>query len=54
VWADRCVESSFAQQAVDDGIATTDELASLAAGWREWAKDDDAVFVVPSGEIIAR
>lgn len=54
VWADRCLDSSFAQQAVDHGISTTAELASLATGWREWAKDDDAVFVVPHGEILAR
>jgi SAM-dependent methyltransferase len=54
VWADRCLDSSFAQQAVDYGISTTDELASLAAGWRAWATDDDGVFVVPHGEIIAR
>jgi SAM-dependent methyltransferase len=54
LWADRCIDSSFAQQAVDYGISTSGELASLATGWREWAKDDDAVFVVPHGEIIAR
>ena len=54
VWADRCIDSSFAQHAVDHGITTTAELASLAAAWREWAENDDAVFIVPSGEIIAR
>jgi SAM-dependent methyltransferase len=54
VWADRCSDSSFAQQAVDYGIATSDELASLARGWREWGKHEDAVFVVPHGEILAR
>ena len=54
LWADRCLDSSFAKQAVDDGISTTDELASLASAWRAWAEDDDAVFVVPSGEIICR
>lgn len=54
LWADRCVDSSFAHQAVDYGIATVDELSSLATAWREWAKDDDAIFVVPHGEILAR
>ena len=52
VWADRCVESSFAQQAVEYGISTRDELASLADGWRAWATEDDGVFVVPHGEIL--
>ncbi|HEX4906076.1 MAG TPA: methyltransferase domain-containing protein [Acidimicrobiales bacterium] len=54
LWADRCLDSSFAQQAVEYGISTTAELSSLAAAWRAWAEDDDAVFVVPSGEILAR
>jgi SAM-dependent methyltransferase len=54
MWADRCVDSSFAQQAVSEGISTTAELAGIADAWREWAIDDDAVFVVPHGEIIAR
>jgi SAM-dependent methyltransferase len=54
VWADRCIDSSFAKQAVDYGISTADELASLAQGFREWAKDDDAIFVVPHGEILGR
>jgi SAM-dependent methyltransferase len=54
VWADRCLDSSFAQQAVDYGISTAPELSSIAHAWREWAKDDDAVFVVPSGELLAR
>jgi SAM-dependent methyltransferase len=53
LWADRCIDSSFAKQAVDYDISTTDELTAIAAGWREWALDDDAVFVVPHGEIIA-
>jgi SAM-dependent methyltransferase len=54
LWADRCVDSSFAKQAVDYGVSTTSELATLAAGWRGWSEDDDAVFVVPHGEILAR
>ena len=53
LWADRCIDSSFAEQAVEYGISTVDELTSLAASWREWAKDDDAAFVVPHGEILA-
>jgi SAM-dependent methyltransferase len=54
VWADRCIDSSFAQQAVEYGIASADELASLADGWRAWAAEDDGVFVVPHGEILVR
>lgn len=54
VWADRCIESSFAQQAVEEGLASRDEMAALAEGWRAWALEDDGVFVVPSGEILCR
>jgi SAM-dependent methyltransferase len=53
LWADRCVDSSFAAQAVDYGYATTADLEELARGWRAWSQDDDAVFVVPHGEIVA-
>ncbi len=54
LWAERTVGSSFSEQAVAYGIATADELADVAGGWREWARDPAAVFIVPHGEIIAR
>jgi SAM-dependent methyltransferase len=54
LWAERTVSSSFGEQAVAYGIATTDELARIAAAWRRWAEDPDAVFVVVHGEIVAR
>lgn len=57
VWADRIGRvdgSALARQAVEYGIATAEELAAMAAGWRAWATNEDAVFVVPSGEILAR
>ena len=53
LWAERTVRSSFAQQATEYGIATADELAAVAAGWRQWAAESDAVFIIPHGEIIA-
>ena len=54
VWADRCVDSSFAEQAVEYGITTRAELESIAAGWRAWADNADAMFIVVHGELIAR
>jgi ubiquinone/menaquinone biosynthesis C-methylase UbiE len=54
LWADRCVDSSFAHQAIEYGIADAGELASLAEGWRAWAREPDGFFLVPHGEILAR
>jgi SAM-dependent methyltransferase len=54
LWAERIVGSSLAEQAVEYGAATPDELAEVAAGWRGWAAEPDGVFVVLHGEIVAR
>jgi ubiquinone/menaquinone biosynthesis C-methylase UbiE len=54
LWAERVVGSAFARQAVDYGLATEPELAAMADAWRRWAAHDDAVFVVPHGEVLAR
>jgi len=53
LWADRTVSSSFADQAVGYGVATRSELELIAAGWREWSQQPDALFVVLHGEILA-
>ncbi|MET0149021.1 MAG: methyltransferase domain-containing protein [Acidimicrobiales bacterium] len=56
LWADRVglPESSLAAQAVDYGLATAEELAHLAEGWRSWAAAEDGVFIVVHGEVLAR
>jgi SAM-dependent methyltransferase len=54
LWADRTVGSSLAEQAVEYGAATPDELAEVAAGWRHWATEPDGTFVVVHGELVAR
>jgi ubiquinone/menaquinone biosynthesis C-methylase UbiE len=53
-WAERIVSSQLASQAIDYGLATRPELEAVAAGWRAWAQDTDAVFTVVHGEILAR
>lgn len=53
-WAERALESSFAQHAVDLGITDRDGLERIAAGWRAWADAADGWFLMPHGEIIAR
>ena len=56
LWADRvgAPESAFGVQALDYGLSTADELAELATGWREWADEEDGVFVVLHVEVLAR
>ncbi len=54
LWAERCLTSTFAEQAVDYRVTTAAEMRRLADGWRNWAQHPDAVFVVLHGELIAR
>ncbi|MEU5432834.1 methyltransferase domain-containing protein [Streptomyces sp. NPDC020719] len=54
LWADRTVASSYARLATEGGHATEAELAAIARGWREWARAEDAWFMVPHGEILCR
>ncbi|MFG1822846.1 methyltransferase domain-containing protein [Microbispora bryophytorum] len=54
LWADRTVQSSYADRAVEGGHATQDDLRRIADGWREWAASEDAWFSVPHGEILCR
>lgn len=53
LWADRVCSSSYADQALGHGLATTDELDAIADAFRAWAEVPHAVFVVPHCEIIA-
>ena len=54
LWADRVTKSTYADQAVALGLAEPRELDDIARGFRAWADDPNAVFVVPSTEILAR
>lgn len=54
LWADRCEQSAFGDQAVTYGIATRADLAAMAAAFRAWAAKPDAYFMVPHGEVLAR
>lgn len=54
LWADRCELSAFGAQAVEYGLATRDELATIAAAWRRWSQQPDAFFAVLHGEVLAR
>jgi SAM-dependent methyltransferase len=54
LWADRVEHSGLGQQALAYGLATPTELEQIAAGWRRWAEQPDALFVAVNVEVIAR
>ena len=51
-WAARVVSSSFAEQAVEYGLASTQDMHAMSAAWTEWLADADGWFVVPHGQLI--
>ena len=54
LWAERTTATALADRAVELDVATRDELTDIAAAWRRWAAHDDAMFLVPCGELVAR
>lgn len=54
LWAERTVQSSFAEQALEYGFSTRGELEQVAEGWREWAGHESGLFVVLHVEVLAR
>ena len=48
------VSSSLADQAVEYGLSSRDELHAITTAWRHWLEQDDDFFVVLHAELIAR
>ena len=53
-WAGRATASSFAEQAVAYGLATTADLEDVAAAWLRWAAADDGWLGMLHGELLIR
>lgn len=53
LWAERVVASDFAERALRAGVDVR-TLESISAGWRAWAHHPEALFTVPSSELLAR
>jgi SAM-dependent methyltransferase len=54
-WAGRATASSFAEQAVASyGLASREELESIAAAWSRWAAADDGWLGMLHGELLVR
>ena len=53
-WADRVTGSALAEQAVEYGLATSEELEEIAEGWRRWARLPNAFFSFLHVEALGR
>lgn len=51
-WAERCAQSSYAEQARGVGVNDA-ELAEIVAAWTGWAEHPDAWLAMTHGELLA-
>jgi SAM-dependent methyltransferase len=54
MWAERIQQSALADQLLDSGLATQDDLDLIEAGWRTFMNRENAWFSVLHGELVAR
>ena len=52
-YAERTLHSNLADKALEYGIATRAELESMAAAWRAWGDDPDALYCFSHTEVVA-
>ncbi|TFC55453.1 class I SAM-dependent methyltransferase [Cryobacterium sp. TMT2-15-1] len=53
-WSDRALHSQFANDAVEGGFATTEDLQLMSDAWLRFVQRADGWFAMPHGEILAR
>jgi ubiquinone/menaquinone biosynthesis C-methylase UbiE len=54
VWARRVVDSTFAAQAIERGLATRADLEDMRSAWLAWSRHPDAWFAMTHAELVAR
>jgi ubiquinone/menaquinone biosynthesis C-methylase UbiE len=52
-YAERTLHSNLADKALEFGIVTRAELEDIAAAWRVWGRDRDALFCFSNTEVVA-
>ena len=52
LWADRVTQSTFAEQALETGLASESELQRIADAWRAWSRDPSGWVSIVHGEIV--
>jgi len=53
-WVGRTLSSNIAQKSLELGLASRSDLESIAASWRAWGEDPDALFCFANTEIVVR
>ena len=51
-WPGRCTQGLFAQRAMELGVSSQ-RLDEYALAWKEWIEDEDGMFAMMHGEVIA-
>jgi len=54
LWADRVTQSTFAEQSLETGLASEQDLQNIADAWRVWSRDRSGWVAILHGEIVAR
>jgi ubiquinone/menaquinone biosynthesis C-methylase UbiE len=52
-YAERTLRSSIAEKSLEYGIATRTELEDIAAAWRAWGQDPDALWCFTNTQVVA-
>jgi ubiquinone/menaquinone biosynthesis C-methylase UbiE len=52
LWADRYTQSAVAEQLLEHGIASREDLASFAAAYRRWAESPDGWWAILHSEVV--
>jgi ubiquinone/menaquinone biosynthesis C-methylase UbiE len=53
-YAERTLHSNIAEKALEYGLATRSDLEGMAAGWRAWGAERDALYCFAHAEVVAR
>ena len=54
MWEARVLQSAFAGDALEKGVASQADLEAISLAWREWADSPEGWLGMPHGEILAR
>jgi len=52
-YADRTLHSNIAEKSLEYGLASRSELEAIAAAWRAWGQDRDALWCFSNTEMVA-